>query len=433
MAIPGQRILANQLVRSTATYALADAANKAVPYLLLPVIASQLSTADYGLLTNFSVLTQVLNALCALNTHSALGVSYFRLGKDGLPGYLSNLLYLVGILATLCLLVSSLFSATIQHYFGLSVLWQLLALLTAAATAVYTLYATLLRMQNRALLFGIVQVAQSLVAAVLTLAFVVQLKWNWQGRALSIAAAAAITMLFCIASLRRDRYVFLAANGPQIKHAFSFGLPLLPHTMSFWLKTGLVKIIITNFIGLSANGVYSIALTLGGIVGVFTDAFFSAYTPSMFKRLSMIDSLPESDRAVIRRALVENTYRFAATLLVVCIGGWLAMRWAVPLLFSGGYLAAVRLLPVVFVALYFDGLYSIVSAYVFYRGRTKTLGTITFLSSLLQVTLTVVFVRQLGLVGALYVAGFVSFLTFVAVLIQADSLYHLPWRLKASA
>jgi O-antigen/teichoic acid export membrane protein len=423
MATLLQRMFGGQIVRSTATYAIADVVNKGIPFILLPVIARYLSPADYGLLTNFSVLTQILLALCALNTYSALSVSYFTLGKNGLPGYLSNLLYLIAILATSGLILSSLLSATIQQYLGISRVWQLLALLTAFSTAVYTLYTALLRMQMKVILFSAVQVAQSLASSLLAIAFVVQLNWNWQGRALSITAAAAASMLFCIWSLRKDEQLFSRIRGAQIWNALSFGLPLLPHTLSFWIKTGMVKIFITN----------SIALTLGSLVGVFTDSFFSAYTPSMFKQLSLIDSLPEHERATIRRTLVKNTYRFAVALFAVCVGSWVIMRVTIPVLFRGGYLDAIGFLPLVFLALYFDGLYGIVSGYVFYRRKTKVLGTITFLSSLLQVTLTLLFVKPFGLVGALYAHCLVSVLTFLAVFIHANRLYHLPWGLRSIA
>lgn len=429
MAISLQRILGGQLVRSTATYAIADVVNKGIPFILLPVIARYLSAADYGLLSNFSVLIQILVALCALNTYSVLSVSYFSVGEAGLPSFLSNLLYLIAILATACLVISSVFSGTIQHYLAISRTWQLLALLTAFSTAVYTLYLALLRMQKKAIRFSIVQIGQSLISSVLAVAFVVHMKWNWQGRALSITAAAVASMLFCLWSFWRNEHLFTRFSGAQVRSAFTFGLPLLPHTMSFWIKTGVVKIIIANDIGLSANGIYSIALTLGSAVGLFTDAFFSAYAPSMYKDLLTIDASPEHEGTVIRKQLVKNTYRFAGVLAAVCVGGWSAMRVAIPFLFHGDYLAAIRLIPLVFLALYFDGLYAIVSGYVFYRRKTKVLGIITFLSSILQVILTLLLVKHFGLFGALYAGCFVSLLTFLAVLTFANRLYDLPWRL----
>ncbi len=429
MANPIQRLLGGQLVRSTATYAIADAVNKGIPFILLPVVARYLSPADYGLLANFSVLTQILIALCALNTYSALSVSYFNLSNSRLPSYLSNLLYLIAMLVTAGLILTSILSGTILQYLGIPRAWQLLALLTACSTAVYTLYLALLRMQRKVIRFSALQIGQSLISSILAIVFVVQLKWNWQGRALSIAMAATVSMLFSLWSFWRYETLFAPADRAQIRSAFSFGLPLLPHTLSFWIKTGVVKIIITNEIGLAANGVFSIALTLGSVVSLFTDSFFSAYAPTMYKNLSVLDSSSEQEGIAIKRRLVKNTYRFGAALLAVCIGGWLVMWIAIPLLFTKGYLDSIRLIPLVLLAALFEGGYAIVSGYVFYRRKTKVLGVITFSSAVLQVILALLLVKPFGLNGALSAACLVSLLTFLAVLTYANRLYDLPWRL----
>ena len=430
MTSPFKRLLGGPLVRSTAIYAGADAINKGIPFILLPVIARFLAPADYGLLANFSVLSQVLIAFCALNTYSALSVSYFNLGGTPLRSYLSNLLFLIALLVGASLVFSSALAPLIERYLGLTRGWQLLALLTASATAVYTLYLSLLRMQTKIIRFSALQIGQSLISSVLAIVFVVQFRWNWQGRVASIAAAAVAAMLFSLWSLWRHEHLFTAVDGAQVKSAFAFGLPLLPHTLSFWLKTGMVKIIITSSIGLSANGIYSIALTLGGIVGVFTDSFFSAYSPTMYKDLSLVDAVPEAEGAAIRRRLVRNTYRFAVAQVIVCVGGWMVMRVAIPLLFKPSYLEAVRLMPLIFVGLCLDGGYTIVSGYAFYRKKTKVLGVITFLSSVLQMGLALLLVPRFGLVGALYAGATVSLLTFLAVLTYANTLYDLPWRLE---
>jgi O-antigen/teichoic acid export membrane protein len=431
MALALQRLLGGQLVRSTATYAVADIVNKGIPFILLPVIAKYLAPADYGILANFSVLVQIFVAFCALNTYSALSVSYFGAGAAGLPSLVSNLLYLIAILATASLTLSLVLSGIIEQYLAIPQRWQLVALVTAVATAVGMLYLALLRMQRKAMRFGVVQIGQSLVSFLLAITFVVQLRLSWEGRALSMAAAAFAAMLFCLWSFQREG-LLRAIDPPQIRGAFTFGLPLLPHTLSFWIKTGMVRIVITSAIGLSANGIYAIALTLGSIVGLFTDAFFSAYSPSMYEDLAKIDRSPPQQGLGVLKRLVRNTYRFAAVLAVVCVGGWLVMRIAIPLLFRGEYVEAVRFMPLVFLALYFDGLYAVVSGYIFHRRQTKVLGTITFVSAVVQVLLTVVLVQPFGIFGALYAGCLVSLMTFLAVLTVANRLYPLPWRLARS-
>ncbi len=424
------KIFSNQLFKSTMIYTVADSINKAIPFILLPVVARYLSSADYGILTNFGVISQILLAVCALNTYSALSVSYHKLDNEGLLKYMSNLVYLIAIITIVCLLITSFFSDTIFKYLGLTRLWQNMALLSAFGTSVFSLYASLLRMQNKTYLFSGLQIFQSFASAVLAILFVVYLRWNWQGRVLSIVVASFITLIWVLFSLKRGGYIFKKVDLSEIKYAFFFGLPLLPHTLSFWFKSGVDKIIITNYVGLSANGIFSIALTFGGIISIFTGAFFNAYTPSMFKDLSIIDTLPDDEAIVIKSKLVKITYLFGVLLFFVCVFGYFAMRFVIPFLFKGDYLNAVEFMPFIMASLFFDGMYSTVSGYIFYRKKTKILGAITFTSSMLQIILTLYFVKTFGVIGAAYSTCIVSLITFLSVFIYTNKIYSIPWGLK---
>jgi O-antigen/teichoic acid export membrane protein len=427
-----KKVITNPLLKSTIIYTVADSINKAIPFILLPVVARYLSTADYGVLTNFGVISQILLAICALNTYTALSVSYFKLDKDNLSKYVSNLFYLIAIITLICLSITTIFSEVIFKYLGITMLWQNLAVLSAFCASVFSLYTSLLRMQNKAFLFSGFQIFQSFMSAILALLFVVVLKWNWQGRVLSIVAAAVISFLWILWSMKKGGYIFKRADPIRLKEAFFFGLPLLPHTLSFWFKSGVDKIIITNYVSLSANGIFSIALTLGGLISVFTGAFFNAYTPAMFKDLSVIDTLLENEAILIKIKLVKVTYLFAILLFFVCLTSYFVMHLAIPILFKGDYLKAIEFMPYIMLSLFFDGMYSIVSGYIFYREKTKILGAITFISSMLQITFTLYFVRKFGVIGAAYSTCIVSFITFLSVFIYTNRIYSIPWGLKLS-
>lgn len=426
------KVFNSSLTKSTLLYTVGDCIGKAIPFVLLPVVARYLATSDFGILTNFNVAFQIFTAICALNTYSALTVSYYTLDSDGLASYISNLIYLIFILAIVCFVFSNLFTNVIYNYLGISTLWQNLALLSAVATSIFNLCTALLRMQNRIVLFNSVQIFQSLVASLLAIVFVVILKWNWQGRVLSIVIGALVSMLSSLWLMKKGLLLFKKLNSVEVKTAFSFGLPLLPHTLSFWFKSGVDKIILTNFVNLSANGIYSIGLTLVSIIGIFTGSFFNAYSPLMYKDLSLIDQLQETEGHAIKLKLVKMTYLFAVMLLAVCIASHFIMDSVVPMLFKGDYLNCLMLLPFLMITLYFEGLFSIVSGYIFYRKKTKVLGIITFSSSLLQMLITFIMVRNFGIMGAAYSSSIISLLTFLAVFVYANTLYDLPWGLRST-
>lgn len=424
------KVFKNGIVKNAIIYVGTDSINKAIPFILLPIVALYLSPADYGKLSNFSVLIQIFTAIIGLNTYTALSVSYHRIDNIKLSQYLSNLVYLIVFICLVCLIFIFGLKNVIYQYISISYLWQNLAIVTATSSALVTLYTSLLRMEEKAFKFGGINIFQSINVAVFALCFVVLLKWGWQGRALSISLPSLLTMLLCVLMLLKSKRLFKRVNIREMKDAFYFGLPLLPHTLSFWFKSGMDKIFITNQIGLSANGVFSIAATLSAIVGVFTGAFFNAYTPKMFKELSLIDKSDEREAELIKKKLVKITYIFSIVLLVLCVFGYLLMRYIIPLLFKGDYIKAVDYMPFLLTTTYFEGMYSIISGYIFYRKKTKILGTITFSSSIMQMLLTYTFLQYFGIMGALYSGAIVSILTFMVVLGYTNKIYDLPWRFR---
>lgn len=424
------KIFNNSLAKSTLLYTGGDAIGKAIPFFLLPVVTRYLTTTDFGILSNFSVTVQVFTAICALNTYSALSVSYFSLKEEERSRYISNLIYLICLLSTICLVIVIVFSKPIAHRLGLPLLWQVLAVISSLAISIFMLYTSVLRMEKRSVMFSSVQIFQALIAALLAIYFVVVLRWNWEGRALSIVAGALLSAGLSLWLLMSERQVFKGFDMKYIKEAFVFGLPLLPHTLSFWFKSGVDKIILTNIVGLSANGVYSIALTLVSVIGIFTGSFFNAYSPLMYKDLSLIDQVGQVEGMELKIKLVKITYLFLCLLLLVCFGSYFMMKWVIPVFFRGDYLGSIRMLPFLMSTLFFEGMYSIVSGYIFYRKKTKILGSITFGSSVLQMVLTTILVKQFGVMGAVYSSVLISIATFVMVFSYANTLYDLPWLLK---
>ncbi|BDU70469.1 polysaccharide biosynthesis protein [Geothrix oryzae] len=418
------------LAKSTLLYTGGDAIGKAIPFFLLPIVTKYLTTTDFGILSNFSVAVQIFTAICALNTYSALTVSYFSLKEEERASYISNLIYLICLLAFACLLVVVIFSDLIAQRLGISLLWQILAIVSSLATSIFMLHTSVLRMEKRPIMFSSIQIFQALIAGLLAIYFVVILKWNWQGRVLSMVGGSILSVIVSLWLLMKERHIFTKIDVKNIKEAFSFGLPLLPHTLSFWFKSGVDKIILTNIVSLSANGVYSIALTLVSVIGIFTGSFFNAYSPLMYKDLSLIDQVSHTESIELKLKLVKISYLFSCLLITVCFGCYFMMSWIIPIFFRGDYLGALRVLPFLMLTLFFEGMYSIVSGYIFYRKKTKVLGSITFGSSLLQMALTIVLVKRFGIMGAAYSSVLVSITTFLLVFGYANTLYELPWLLR---
>jgi O-antigen/teichoic acid export membrane protein len=420
-------ILKHPFLNTMFVYTAGDVLSKVVPFVLLPIVAHYIMPTDFGILTNFGVAVQILTAICAMNTYTALTVYYYQIPKTDIPAYFSNLLYLILGLGAFSFLLERICQGWVCHQLSLEPLWLDMALVAAVTTSMISLYSSLLRIESKAIEFNVVQIVQALATGLFAIIFVVGFQWGWKGRALSMALGPLALTVIILPLLRKSHLIYAPIERHKIKEFFFFGLPLFPHTLSFWLKSGVDKILITIYVGLADNGIYSIALTLSTMMTVFTGSFANAYAPNFFSALSSIDKSSDADSHQIKKKLVLVIYLFTAILAAVAALSYVALCIIIPLLFKADYQRALIYLPALLSSVFFDGMYTVVSGFLFYRKKTTLLGTITFTSSLLQMGLTYLLIRKFGAMGAAMSSASISGITFFLILLYSDREYRLPW------
>ena len=111
---------------------------------------------------------------------------------------------------------------------------------------------------------------------------------EWKGQLIGQAVATVLFALLSFGFIYRRGYLQFSFDRSYIKDALKFGIPLIPHALSGWFRTGVDRIFLTSFIGTSATGIYSVGYQFGFIVGIVAAAFNQAYSPYLYKKLNNI-------------------------------------------------------------------------------------------------------------------------------------------------
>lgn len=413
----------NPLIQRMVVYAFSDGISKAMPFLVFPIVAHYLTQEEFGLVANFSVLAAVIGPFVGMSTNSVLSVDFFRKRKEELPHFYANLIYTNLILFVLLFFIVLLSSRYIQSWTEYSLSWQILAMITVFFSSFTTLFTTRLQLEGKAKRFGQFQIFSSAIGAILTYLFVAIFLWSWKGRIYSLVFSSVIPGIIAMVYT----FKFIGKKFPKldidiIKTTLLFGLPLLPHNLSFWLKSGFEKLLVTNTQGLAENGIMSFAQTLSFIFVLITTAFFGAYSPYLFKKLS---SIKESDTHT-KVGLVKTSYFFLITYMIILIIGYLIIRVGVSFYFEK-YLLSLNYLIYFLGFNFFNACYAIFSGYLFYSKNTKFLGIITISTAFLQVGISIFFVNKFGGIGTAYSTLIVSIITSIVVAIYSNKKYPMPW------
>lgn len=414
------------LVKNSFVYVITDGINSAIPFILLPFISRYLTPADYGIVSNYNVLIQILSVFVYLASAGLIPVMYFKTDKEDLKVYVSNLILLNSFVSLFCLIIVVFFSDRIDEGLGLPLLFQLFAIISVWFTSISYLNLTLWRCEESPLKFGTFQISQSSLNAITTILFVFVLLLSWQGRVYSMVLSCVLMGGISIFILKKRGYLVFHLSKNHLIKIIMFGLPLIPHALSFWFKSGANKVLLSNMCGLEDNGLYSTAMNWGAIVALFTTAFSNAYSPWLFKKLAFIDK--DREGTINEQIKVVRLIWLSLFLLFFFVGiVYVVSYFLTILIFPESYYDSLVYLPMVMAEQAFTGGYLLFVCFCHYTLNTKVLGAITFSLSLLQVFVSYIFIKTVGPVGVAYSAALVSLLTFVCISVYAMYIYKLPW------
>ena len=231
--------------------------------------------------------------------------------------------------------------------------------------------------------------------------------------------------LFSLFLLAKRGYLNVLISPKYIGVILSFCLPLLPHGLSFWIKSGADKLLLSNMCGLEQNGLYSVAMTFGAIISIFVTSFNNAFVPHLFKKLKSITPDCEMN---IKISIVRQYRLLVLILFVFVIISYLASVAFIKLVYQESYSGSLNYLPFIMLGQLFMGFYSLFVNFLHYSQNTKVLGSITFGLTFIQIIVSYLLILRIGSIGSALSSAITSFVIFVSVSIYSNKVYPMPWR-----
>ena len=376
------KILGNPNVKNGILFSVFSFFNNGVSFLLLIVLAKYISPSAYGELNLFNTLVYLFGILISLNSVGVLSVNYFSSSRAEFRQSFNSVLLIT--LVTFCILLFILiyFSHVLVIYTGLDTKYQIIALVICLFNVVLNLNLDLWRLEEKILKYGIFSVLMSLCNCILTLFFVISISLDWQGRLYAQLVTCILFSSVSIVFLIKGNYLtFTVPSAKRIKDTLSFGIPLIPHGLSFWARQGLDRYIINYAYSQAIVGMFSFSFNFANVIQIVGTAFNASNSVFLFRSLS---SDSETTRKMLRKQ--ERLMLLFILGLSVCICGGCAIF--IPIVLPQYSDSIVFLFPLCFGAM-FQCYYLLYVNYLFFYRRTKQLMYITLSISVLHVILSV--------------------------------------------
>ena len=420
MGLSWKTIKQNKLFTSAAIFTAANIIDKGLPFLILPILARAMPPAEYALVALFTGIVVITNFTVGLSASGYLGVAYFKDGPEEFASLLWN--------AFLVFIVSFVLNAGVflgapdffGHYTGLPFNAMMLTLLASLGLGLHSMILSLMRARHQAAGYAFFQLMRSFLDIGLSLFFVLSLHWSWEGRVLGITMANLIMGAVGMIVLYRIGPIHFHFRQDHIKQILFFGIPLLPHALGNWALSVSDRFFINTFVGADANGKYSLGFTLGMAIAVLTQSFNQAWAPHLFDVL-------KKNEAAEKIKVVKFTYAYFVGILFVALGFALVARVILKMFFPPQYFQAAEYILPISISYAFDGMYLMVTNYIFYSGKTYLVSLGTGIVAVVKLSLSYYLIKHLGVIGAIY-SSLISFgLMFMLTFIIASRVQKMPW------
>lgn len=394
-------LIHSKTVRNGGLFSAYSFFNKGVGFVLLILLAKYIQPSQYGELSLFNTLVSLLGYFVGLSTAGYLDISFFKEKREDFKKDFTSICIITLVVSLFICLVFVALQTYLIQWLKLESRFLFLGLAVAVMSVFINLNLSYWRVTEKISKYGLISCGYALFNFALSLYLVIYEDLNWHGRV--YAQVICEVSFFSIAIFTFVKYKLFSSSTDwsRYKRILLWGMPLIPHQMSVWLRQGCDQYIINAFYTTADVGLFSFALNLTNVIIILGTAFNSTNSVTMFQTLSSdADSLTKIAKLRRQERAILLIYLFFT--VVIILGAFIFVPVLLP--------KYVACLPY-FLILSFYGLiqclYFLVCNYLFYYNETKSLMWITFLCSLVHLALSFIFTRfSLYLTCSIYIVSF---------------------------
>jgi O-antigen/teichoic acid export membrane protein len=412
--------LKDKLFRGFAIYLGSSLINKAIPFLLLPILTRYLSTEEYGILSIYQVMISFGMPIVGMNMHNNITRNFFTKSKEFVARMVFNLFVVLTVSLAFFLIIISSYLMAGGAQFSIPQEWLYVLPVIAFLNMVNSFNLTILRNRKRAIEYGAFEVSRTVVDLSMTILLIVVYAYGWEGRATGILVSSLVIGIISIFRIWQSGYLWFEIDTTQIKEILKISLPLLPHALGMVIITLSDRIFIDQMVSTSAVGVYTVGYQFGMIMTLVVIAFNKTWSPWMYEFLA-------KDSEENKVTIVKATYLVSISYLTLALIVTGISYFLLPIMTTEEYHNGFIYVIWIAIGYAFNGMYTLVFPYGVHVGKTSYLGVTTVLAAIVNLFANYYLISINGALGAAQ-ATLISYgIMFLCVWWYSNKLYPMPW------
>lgn len=415
-------------VENMLVYGLGGIISKVIPIIMLPIITFLLpGTNFFGLSDMTTTIISLGSALAVMGMYDAMYRLFFdKKEEEYRKDLCSTTLFFTLSVSILIAGLMVLLQKPLARLFFMDVKFSYLIYVSALATlvgATNSIISAPTRMQNKRKVF----LVTNTIGPVLSYAVSIPMILNgYYVMALPVAAvSSSIILELSFAIMNKKWFSFKRVDFKLIKPLLAIAVPLIPNFLIYWVFNSCDKLMITNIIGIDAQGVYAVSSKLGHVSQLIYTAFAGGWQFFAFSTMDEKDQV--KNNSLVFEYLGAISYVASA---FICV-----LSPVIFLLFKKDYYEGFISAPYLFLAPLLLMLFQVAcNQFIVVK---KTWPNVFILSSgaILNVALNYLLIPRIGIEGASIatLSGYILTDIIVVIVLSKMKLMVVTKRLVVSA
>ena len=385
------------LAKNIGLLTLSNFATKILSFFLVPLYTSILTTTEYGINDLFVTTIGILLPVVTLNIQE----SVLRFALD--DKYDKNSILRIGFkylsFGTI-IVVALLVLNGVTGTFDIFKTYGIFFFLMYFSQALSGLLAAYIRGIDRVADLSISSVINSLSIIICNILFLVVFKWGIVGYFIANIIGPFIQCIYLVLRAGIIGKSLSSAKDTRIsKEMIEYSKPLILNSIAWWINNAADKYVIVFFLGLTENGIYSVAGKIPAILNVFQVIFAQAWTLSAVKEFD-----PEDKNGFFSKTYATyNCFMVLGCSAIIVVDKLLAR-----MMYAKDFFAAWQYVPWLTIAIVFGSLAGYLGGFFSAVKDSKVFARTTLIGAACNIVLNFALTPFIGAMGAA-IATTVSF------------------------
>ncbi|MCD7715800.1 MAG: oligosaccharide flippase family protein [Lachnospiraceae bacterium] len=404
--------------KNTFIISLGTVLPKFTSFITLPILTGRLTTAEYGTHDLITTLVSLFLPMVTLQIQSAAFRFLIdrRNDKKEVDRVITNIIaYIVPVsLAALVILFFVLQNLTAEIRFLICVYFFVDILLKAAQQIVRGLS------NNK--LYSASSILHSILNMLFLILFVSVADRGLEGvlAASTLSIVAGILLLTIRSGMLKHIHISLV-SGSLLKEMLSYSWPLVPNSLSLWALKMSDRLVITFFLGVEANAMYSVANKIPSLLNTLQSTFSLAWQ----ENASL--AVKDNDSSAYYTHMFDEMFCILSGVTALLIAATPILFW---LLINSKYNDAYVQMPILFLGMLFSCLSSFMGGIYIAHKKTKSVGIMTVVAAGINLLIDLLLVNVVGIfAGSISTLAAYLFLT-IERMIGATRLEDIHYNIK---